>query len=101
MIGMPYLPRSKAPSRSCLTDSPPKTGTGSYKMLSLKVEAIPGGPLKLTGAFTGGLSVGISESRSSRDPHTRAHRRRLHSLRRHSLRDGRGYDRGRREHYRV
>ena len=35
-----------------------------YKMLSLKVEAIPDGPLKLTGAFTGGLSVGVSESRS-------------------------------------
>jgi hypothetical protein len=34
-----------------------------YKMLNLKVEAIPGGPLKLTGAFSRGLSVGVSEPR--------------------------------------
>ena len=32
-----------------------------YKMLDLKVEAIPGGPLKVTGAFAGELGVWITE----------------------------------------
>jgi site-specific DNA recombinase len=34
-----------------------------YKMLNLKVEAIPGGPLKLTGAFVEELGVWINEPR--------------------------------------
>lgn len=47
---------------------PPEGRARVYRMLSLKVEAVPGGPLKLTGAIVEGKSVGVFDSKPSSGP---------------------------------